>query len=167
MLRRLFFGVGEGLAVALVVVLALRGLGADWSRSGVVYGASPAAGVLVGLVAGRPVWTPGAKLEALVKSIIGAFIAATTMFGVRKWLPHVKVDLAALGAGVLGDVPAASIPIVTCALALVFEMDDAFGPRVHVPAEPPKAQLPLSEPPPSSEHHVDQSSARRRPSRRE
>jgi hypothetical protein len=164
MFKHLFLGVGEGCAVAAIVVLTVRGTGADWGSTAIVYTATIVTGILVGLVAGRPVWKPGGKLEALIKSFVGAFIATTSMFGVRKWLPSTKVDLdfLRLGAGVLGQVPAASLPLVASALALVFEVDHAFGPKVNPAPLPPERRVVLSEPPASGEQRVDQSSARAR-----
>ena len=155
MFKRLVAGVGEGCAVAAIVVVALRALAADWSSVGVVYAASVVVGLLTGLVAGRPVWRPGSKVEASVKAVVGAFIAATTMLGIRKWLPHVNVDLGAHGRGPLGAVPAAALPIVASALALVFEIDHAFGPD----PSPHRQRVPAGEPPPSGDS-VNHSSAR-------
>src|SRR6185312_14344039 len=86
MFKRLIFGVVEGLAVGTVVAFALRALGADWSSATVVYAATALSGVLTGLVAGRPVWKQSVKIEALLKSIVGVFLATATMFGIRKWL---------------------------------------------------------------------------------
>lgn len=157
MFKRLIVGVAEGFAVAAIVVAALRAVSADWSKVAVVYAATLALGLMTGLVAGRPVWRRGSKVEAAVKSVVGAFIAATTMFGIRKWLPHVKVDLGVYGQGPLGAVPTAALPLVASALALVFEIDDAFGPD---PAPPPSKQsVSISEAPPSGDS-VDRSSAR-------
>ena len=158
MFKRLIVGVGKGSAVAAIVVAALRALSANWSSVAVVYSASVVAGLLTGLVAGRPVWRRGSKLEASVKAVVGAFIATTTLFGIRKWLPHVEVDLGAFGRGPLGEVPAASLPIVASALALVFEIDHAFGPD---PTPHQKPHVTISEAPPSGDS-VDRSSARAR-----
>ena len=155
MFKRLVIGVGEGVAVAAIVVAALRALSANWSSIAVVYTASVVLGIVTGLVAGRPVWRRGGKVEAAVKSVVGAFIAATAMFGIRRWLPHVDVDLGVYGKGALGAVPTAALPLVASALALVFEIDHAFGP------DPTslKARVAISEAPPSGDS-VDRSSTR-------
>jgi hypothetical protein len=158
MFKGFIFGIAKGCIVAAVVVAMLRALGADWSSPLVVYAATALAGILTGLVAGNPVWARGGKVEGLLKSVVGTFIAVTVMFGLRKWLPHTTVDLGPLGAGALGYVPAAALPLVTSALALVFEVDNGFGPG---PVRGPRQRVAISEAPPSVEP-VDESSSRAR-----
>jgi hypothetical protein len=104
-----------------------------------VYAAAAAVGILTAIVAGKPVWARAAKVEALLKAVVGAFIAVTSMFGIRKWLPGVTLDLSRIGAGAgaVGDLPRVALPLVGMALALVFEVDDAFGPEVSVHAPRP------------------------------
>ena len=43
-------------------------------------------GVLVGLVAGKPIWAKDAKIEAGMKAFIGALLAAGLMYAVRRFL---------------------------------------------------------------------------------
>jgi hypothetical protein len=69
------------------------------------------------------------------------------------------VDLGLYGKGALGAVPAAALPLVASALALVFEIDHAFGPD---PTPPPKTRVAISEAPPSGDS-VDRSQARAKP----
>jgi hypothetical protein len=125
MLRRLLVGLIEGLAIGLGLgLLAARGLG--WSSvSGLTAAAFSAfAGFLVGLIAGRPVWARDAKTEALLKAGVGAVAGVGLSFAIRHWL-KVQIDLSALrlGVGSAGSLSATLLPIVTTALALLFEFD--------------------------------------------
>lgn len=89
---------------------------------------APIAGVLVGLVAGKPIWAKGARIEAGLKAAFGAALGAALMFTLRRW-GHVNVDFSAigLGQGQLGTHPATALPIVTTLMALLFEVDNMFG----------------------------------------
>lgn len=112
----------------MAALLARLGLG--WSTAPVVYGAAALTGATTGLVGGTPVWAGAAKLEAVLKAAVGTFLAVTVTYGVRKWLPGVSVDLGpSLGSGPVGEVPAVLLPLVAFAIALLLEVDDAFGSR--------------------------------------
>jgi hypothetical protein len=69
------------------------------------------------------------------------------------------------GKGPLGAVPTAALPLVASALALVFEIDHAFGPD-PTPRPSPKARVAISEAPPSGES-VDHSTARAKRAKRQ
>jgi hypothetical protein len=130
MLKRLVVSVVEGTVVGGLASALLLGLGFDWSHLGVVYGAAAVTGAATGLLAGKPFWAKSAKLEALLKASVGTFLALTSMYGLRKWLPGVSLNLGTtLGSGSIGGLPAASLPVIATAIALLFEVDDAFGPR--------------------------------------
>lgn len=85
-------------------------------------------GVLVGLMAGKPIWAKGARIEAGLKAAFGAMLGAALMFGLRRWIGF-GVDLSSigLGAGAIGTSPALSLPIVAMTMALLFEIDNMFG----------------------------------------
>ena len=90
MLRRLLVGLILG---AIVGGLVAAGLVAGLhvllfaGTTGVVlaYLTAAATGVLTGLVAGKPIWASGAKIEAGLKAFFGALIAAGLMFAARRW----------------------------------------------------------------------------------
>ncbi len=128
MMKRLLVGVIEGSIVGAALALALERTGLQGSPIA-AYGAAAMTGIGDGLVAGNPIWRAGAKTEAGLKAIVGAFIAVTCLFGLRKWLPSVSADLSAFGAGrgAIGNLPLIALPLIGSALALVFEIDDAFG----------------------------------------
>jgi hypothetical protein len=44
------------------------------------------AGILIGLVAGKPIWAKDARIEAGMKAGVGALLGAGLMFAARKWL---------------------------------------------------------------------------------
>jgi hypothetical protein len=133
MLKRLLLGIVLGVVFGGVAAAALvRGLGVLEATSGAailfMYVGAAATGALAGLFAGKPIWASGAKVEAGLKTFFGALIAAGGMFAIRQWL-HVHVDLSALhaGAGAIGDLPAASLPLIGAVIAGFFEVDNTPG----------------------------------------
>lgn len=129
MLKRLLAALLEGALPGAAAAYTLSKLGMKTAVT--MYAAVALVGVLTGLVAGRPIWARAAKTEAALKATAGAFISVVVLYALRKWLPGVHIELGALGAGAIGDVPWASLPAIGVALALVLEIDDAFG------ADPP------------------------------
>lgn len=132
MLRRLFLGLvlgalmGGAIAAALVAglnVLAFSGpLGVL-----IAYASAAAAGAATGLVAGKPIWAPGAKVEAGLKAFFGALLAAGAMFALRQWATGLVVDLAVLHAGgpaPVGELPGAALPLIAAVLGGFFELDN-------------------------------------------
>jgi hypothetical protein len=93
----------------------------------VAYAGAALAGVVTSLVAGKPVWKNTAS-ESSIKALAGTFLAMASLYGIRKWFLGVTLDLGSrFGAGALGDVPLGHLPLIAVAIALVFEVDDAFG----------------------------------------
>lgn len=128
MLKRLVFALLEGALPGAAAAFALSELGGG-SSALAMYAAAAVVGVATGLLAGRPIWAKSAKVEGLLKAVAGLFISVTVLFGVRKWLPGVSVDLGAFGAGAgpVGDLPWVILPAIGVALAIVLEIDDAIG----------------------------------------
>jgi hypothetical protein len=151
MLRRLFAGlvlgsvVGIALAAGLVAWLKIttfQGVGGALEA----YAAALVAGVVAGLVAGKPIWASNAKVEAGIKALFGALLAAGGMFALRRWASGWTVDLHALGAGgpaSVGDLPAASLPVIGAALGALFEVDNTGD----TPARPAAARQRVAWPP--------------------
>jgi hypothetical protein len=129
MLKRLIVGLLLGTVVGAVVAAVLvQGLGMwSFAVSGAVFAylAAAVTGVLTGLVAGKPIWSADGKIEAGLKAFFGALLALGAMFALRTWA-KLDVDLTSLkaGRGLLGDLPAASLPIVAAVLAGFFELDN-------------------------------------------
>lgn len=129
MIGRLAFGVfkgalvGAALAAALVYGLHVTSWGAP-----LAYLFGGAAGVLAGLVAGKPIWAKGAMVEVGLKAFFGAALGAAAMWGARKWLGF-PLDLGPLsdGAAPLGTIPVASVVLVATAIAALYELDNTGG----------------------------------------
>lgn len=103
MLGRLFIGILKGLIVGGLIGFGLATLGYPAPGAIVAYAAAVVTGIVVGLVAGKPIWAEDAKIEAGTKAFVGALLAAGLMFAARKWLTmSVPVPLADLGLGHLG-----------------------------------------------------------------
>ncbi|MEO8906166.1 MAG: hypothetical protein ABI627_31980 [Polyangiaceae bacterium] len=136
MLRRILLGLFEGLVIGLTLGAgAARGLGLIAPGGVTAWLLGAAAGLLVGLVAGRPVWSRDGKTEALLKAGAGALGGAGLAFAAGHWL-KAPLDLSALqlGVGAYGKLTAAVLPLVATALALFFELDDDDAGRAPAPA---------------------------------
>jgi hypothetical protein len=130
MLKRLLLGLVIGLVVGgLAAGVAIEGLGLmDFTGAGgaaIAYVLAALTGVLVGLVAGKPIWARGGQIEAGLKAFFGALLGAGLMFAIRSWL-DVTVDLGALhaGAGAIKDLPAAALPVIAMLLGGFYELDN-------------------------------------------
>jgi hypothetical protein len=126
MIRRLFVGLVLGALVGAIVAAAfIKGLGVLAFGTVLALLAAAATGALVGLVAGKPIWASGAKIEAGLKAFAGAVIGVIAMLLVRKFLGQ-EIDLSAYGAGAgaIGDLPVTSLPIVAALLGAFYEVDN-------------------------------------------
>ncbi len=134
MLKRLFAGLILGAVLGAVVAAVLvQGLGVwSFAISGAAYAylSAAAAGMLTGLVAGKPIWAPDGRIEASLKAFFGALLALGGMFAMRQWV-HADLDLSAFkaGAGELGDLPAVALPLITALLGGFFELDNSGEPE--------------------------------------
>jgi hypothetical protein len=132
MMRRLLLGLVLGLIVGgLVAAAVVAGLHvpvfAGAIGVAIAYAVSSLTGVLTGLVAGKPIWASGAKIEAGLKAVFGALLGAGLMFALRTWATSWTIDVGLLGAaghGTVGDLPAASLPLVAAVLGSFFELDN-------------------------------------------
>jgi hypothetical protein len=128
-IKRLVVGLLLGAIVGAVVAAVLvQGLGMwSFAVSGAVFAylAAAVTGVLTGLVAGKPIWAADGKIEAGLKAFFGALLSLGAMFALRTWV-KVELDLTALKAGVgnVGDLPAASLPLLAAVLGGFFELDN-------------------------------------------
>src|SRR5262245_49814082 len=105
----------------LVAVVLVKGLGIVAFGAILAYTTAALSGALAGLFAGKPIWASGGQIEAGLKAFFGALLAAGGMFAIRQWV-HVPVDFSAFGAGAgeLGSVPAASLPLIAAVLGALF-----------------------------------------------
>jgi hypothetical protein len=138
MFRRLLLGLVLGLVVGglvaagLVAGLHMALFAPDTGGALLAYLTAAATGVLTGLVAGKPIWASGAKIEAGLKAAFGALLGAGLMFAIRQWV-HFTPDLALLVPGasadvvrsaVVGQLPAVSLPLLAAVLGGFFELDN-------------------------------------------
>jgi hypothetical protein len=131
MLRRLIFGLVLGLMVgaALAAGLVRLGEGSFAAGSGVLiaYLAAALAGGVTGMIAGKPIWAPSAKIEGGLKAVVGALMGAGAMFALRQWATGFDVNLSFLGGGgpaPVGELPAASLPLIAALLGGLFGLDN-------------------------------------------
>ena len=128
MLKRLFIGLLLGLFLgSALAAVATQVLHIDFAGNGAVlaYLFAAGTGALLGLVAGKPIWSQTGKIEAGLKSFFGALISLGLMFALRRWV-HFDVDLASIkaGTGAVGDLPATTLPPIAALLGAFFELDN-------------------------------------------
>lgn len=129
MLKRLIVGLTLGLVTGMVLAVALvQGLNVSFMTAGgavLAYLAAAASGAIVGLVAGKPIWSSEGKIESALKAVFGMVLALGGMWALRKF-GTTTVDLTALKAGVgpFGELPFTSLPIITGLLGAFYEVDN-------------------------------------------
>lgn len=129
MVKRLVVGLALGLVTGMVLAVALvQGLNVSFMTAGgavLAYLAAAAAGGIVGLVAGKPIWSSEGKIESILKAVFGMVLALGGMWALRRF-GTTTMDLTALKAGVgpFGELPFTSLPIITGVLGAFFELDN-------------------------------------------
>src|SRR5581483_7752048 len=136
MLKRLLVGlfiglvIGAALAAVLIKGLSLSLFATGAGGAALAYLFAAVTGVVVGLVAGKPIWASGGQIEAGLKAFFGALLAAAGMFALRRWVT-IPFDLSALGAGhgAMGELPALTLPIIAAVLGGFYEIDNTPEPE--------------------------------------
>lgn len=133
MVKRLFVGLFLGAIIgAAAAAVLVQGLHVHTDEFGpgtfgpvLAYLSAIVTGVVTGLVAGKPIWSADGKIEAGLKAFFGGLLALGGMFVLRSWF-HPALDLGSIkaGSGNLGNLPAASLPLVAGMLAAFFELDN-------------------------------------------
>jgi hypothetical protein len=137
MLARLLIGILKGLIVGGLLGFGLAKLGFAAPGAIVAYAAAALVGVLVGLIAGKPIWQKDAKIEAGMKAVVGALLGAGLMYAMRAWLTmQVPVSLGELGAanrslgeaasssGTFGGLAITSLAAIAALLGGFYEADN-------------------------------------------
>jgi hypothetical protein len=131
MLRRLILGLVLGLIVGVALATGLVRLGVPTFLVGggelIAYLAAAATGTLTGLIAGKPIWAADAKIEAGLKAFFGALLGVGAMFALRHWATSIDANLSSFGAGgpaPVGELPAASLPLIAAVLGGFFGLDN-------------------------------------------
>ena len=140
MLGRLLIGIVKGLIVGGLLGFAIAKLGFAAPGAIIAYVAAALAGILIGLVAGKPIWAKDAKIEAGMKAFVGALLATGLMYAVRRWLADVPLPVAIgpIGetqpgtVGTIESLAITSLAVVTAALGGFYEAD-------NTPSEPGRA----------------------------
>ena len=140
MLRRLLVGLVLGLVVGgLVAAGFVQGLhvltfGDGTGGALFAYATAAVTGGLTGLVAGKPIWASGAKIEAGLKAFFGALIATGLMFALRQWggtipVPPTQFTPAEVDQIIqhAGSLPAMALPMLAAVLGGFFEIDNTGG----------------------------------------
>lgn len=141
MFARLIVGILKGLVVGGLIGFGLLKLGFAVTPAILAYIAAALTGVIVGLVAGKPIWAKDAKIEAGMKAFVGALLGAGLMFAVRKWLtvPLLPALPDALGAAdqikaaanpvTLGQFSMTSLAVIAAVLGGFYDADNTPDPE--------------------------------------
>lgn len=137
MLGRLILGIVKGLIVGGLLGFGLAKLGFAAPPAIVAYLAAALAGVLVGLVAGKPIWAKDAKIEAGMKAAVGALLGAGLMYAARRWLTlpapvplgelggaNLSLGEAAGSSGTIGGLAITSLAAIAALLGGFYEADN-------------------------------------------
>lgn len=139
MVLRLIIGLVKGLVVGGLLGFALAKAGFAAPGPIIAYLAAALAGALVGLIAGKPIWAEGARIEAGLKAAFGALLGAGLMWLTRSFLgvplPMSLGDIAqaneSLGEaarnGTLGGLAVTSLALVAGVLGAFYDADNTPG----------------------------------------
>ena len=137
MLGRLLIGIVKGLLVGGLVGFALAKLGFAAPGAIIAYLAAAMTGVLVGLIAGKPIWAKDAKIEAGMKAFVGALLGVGLMYAARRWLTmplpialgplaaaNTSLGEAATSTGTIGGLAITSLAATAALLGGFYEADN-------------------------------------------
>lgn len=126
MLKRLLVGLMIGIVAGAAMGFGLMQLLANPMSGALGYAFAAITGVLVGLVAGKPIWAKGALVEAGLKAFIGALLACGMLFGLR-FVPFTLPGFAGAPAALLGQHAFGALAAVATLLAVFYEIDNTGG----------------------------------------
>lgn len=128
MLLRLLFGVVKGLVVGGLLGFGLVQIWPGALPAFMAYVAAPLAGVIVGLIAGKPIWAEGGKIEAGLKAGAGAVLGALLMWGTRALLDGVSLAPFGVADAALGSWAITSLALVAATLGAFYDADNTPEP---------------------------------------
>lgn len=156
---RLLAGIIKGLVVGGLVGFGLAKLGFAAPGALIAYVAAATTGILIGLIAGKPIWAKDAKIEAGMKAVVGALFGAGLMWAARGWLKQeLPLSLGPFGGGnvslgevaethgTLGGLAITSLAAVAALLGGFYEADntpasDGDSPPKRVAATAPGKRI--------------------------
>lgn len=146
MLKRLLVGlllglvIGGAIAATLIKGLAIGVFADGAGGAALAYLFAAVTGVVIGLVAGKPIWASGGQIEAGLKAFFGALLGAGAMFALRRFVTaHVDLSSLGAGAGAMGELPAVTLPIIAAVLGGFYEVDNTPEPEKKDDAKDSKA----------------------------
>lgn len=139
MLGRLFVGILKGLVLGGLIGFGLVKLGMAFPGAVVAYIAAAVTGILIGLIAGKPIWAKDARIEAGMKAAVGAVLGLGLMFAARKWLTmpvpagllsvtHATAPAEA-GTGTLGHFGMTALAAIAAVLGGFYDADNTPEPE--------------------------------------
>lgn len=130
MIFRLLFGIVKGLLVGGLLGFGLTQIPGFASSlpAWIAYVAAPVVGIIVGLIAGKPIWAEGGKIEAGLKAGAGALLGALLMWGVRSLLGGVNLSALGVQGASLGTYAITSLAIVASTLGAFYDADNTPEP---------------------------------------
>jgi hypothetical protein len=156
MLLRLVLGLLKGLAIGGLVGFGLAKLGLAAPSALFAYAAAALVGALVGLIAGKPIWAAGGRIEAGLKAGFGALLATGLMALARNFLGFaMPIDLGSLAAanqslgetaaqGTFGGLAIVSLAMVAAVIGAFYDADNTPEPEGSKKVEQgsaPKARI--------------------------
>ncbi|MFO0550399.1 MAG: hypothetical protein U0271_18535 [Polyangiaceae bacterium] len=132
MVLRLLLGLLKGVVLGALVGFALVQLGQAAPSALVAYLAAAVTCALVGLIAGKPIWAAGARIEAGLKAGFGALLGVGLMWLTRSFLHfQLPFSLGPLSHGVahgtIGGLAVTSLAVVAGVLGAFYDADNTPG----------------------------------------
>lgn len=147
MLGRLLIGIVKGLLVGGLIGFGLAKLGFAAPGAIIAYLSAAVTGVLIGLIAGKPIWAKDAKIEAGMKAFVGALLGAGLMYAARRWLTmplpvvlgplsaaNTSLGEAATSTGTVGGLAISSLAAIAGLLGGFYEADNDPSEGEQAPA---------------------------------
>ena len=155
MVKRLGLGLGIGVVLGVLLGYGLFQIIPSAMSGGLGYVFAAITGVLVGLVAGKPIWAKGAAVEAGLKAGIGALLGCAILFGLR-FLSFDIPGMAMIPTASIGHHAIAPLAAISTLLAVFYEIDNSGGEeepdknaptrkRVSVPPVGKKGKAPIDD----------------------
>jgi hypothetical protein len=133
-LKRLVVGLLLGLVIGGLLGYGLFSVFPTAMGGILAYAFAAVTGVIVGLVAGKPIWAKEGAIEAGLKAFVGALLGCGILFGLR-FLSFKVPAVAMFPAEEIGKHPLASLMAISTVLAMFYEIDN------DAPKDEPKARI--------------------------